>query len=319
MSLHRSFHFFGSFLGILLLSVSLGACSSYESGETIDLTVGGKHRVEEVAQAPLETDGDAEKQTSLLSELKTVESNKKAQIVQSADRVEDPAVQKIPSLPPPKDGDLMTITDKLSGKSVEIFDLDAPIQPRVQKQPRGAGLQSAIDPRVTVYPIEGGSSGTWQVDARTREGRFVPIIGSLQNPALRGQLFPGDDALPSIAALAQSSGPGFRGQPTGKIYFGYGSSEITEKGKTVIGLVGNDNHPALTVEGFSSKKTQTKDPVRAKVDNLRQSMLRAYEVSKALVYEGVPADQIKTVAWGDSKATDNEAESRRVDILIGHH
>ena len=321
MSVHHPFQFFSNIFGVLLFSAFLGACSSYEGGETIDLTVGGQHRVEEVAQSPLDTEGQdpVSSQESLVSELKTVESNKRAQIVQAADSVEDPSVQRIPSLPPPKDADLMTITDKLSGKSVEIFDLDAPLQPRQQKQRKGSGLQSAIDPRVTVYPIEGGASGTRQVDGRTREGSFVPVIGSLQNPALRGQVFRGNDSLPSISALTQSSGPGFRGQPTGKIFFGYGSSQITDKGKTVIGLVSNDEHPALTVEGFSSKKTQTKDPVKAKIGNLRQSMLRAYEVSKALIHEGVPADQIKTVAWGDSKATDNEAESRRVDILIGHH
>ena len=83
LSLSPSFRF----SGILLLTVSmcLGACSSYESGQTIDLTVGGKHRVEEVAQAPLDKENAGDEAIdaasgALLPELKTFESNKKAQI-----------------------------------------------------------------------------------------------------------------------------------------------------------------------------------------------------------------------------------------------
>ncbi|MFN3701718.1 MAG: OmpA family protein [Alphaproteobacteria bacterium] len=115
------------------------------------------------------------------------------------------------------------------------------------------------------------------------------------------------------------------GEPIARIYFEHGSAKLTESDIRVITelaqLYNTNQGNALSVEGHASTSSSISDPVRRKEMNLKMSMERAYSVARALMHSGVPANAIRTVAWGDeipatgNYAMDVEAASRRVEVF----
>jgi outer membrane protein OmpA-like peptidoglycan-associated protein len=234
-----------------------------------------------------------------------------------------PGVQAIPNFPAPNDRDLKVMTTKLSGGSVEIYDLDQPAPdmqsasvPPVYTDPSGIPLST--DPRVTVYPVD-GTYGTFQQEP-SWPNAVLPVAGN----AGRGG---GEEARPQFSGersanvedgkLPSKADPG-----VSKIYFPYGSANLDGGDRTVLRDVAETAKFApvdrVSVEGYASQAVQTDDPVKAKILNLKESLKRATVVSEKLIEEGVPAEKIKTVGWGDTKPTGSgEAAERRVDIVTG--
>ncbi len=78
----------------------------------------------------------------------------------------------------------------------------------------------------------------------------------------------------------------------------------------------------ITIEGHASRRASTKDPVEARIINLKMSMQRALAVSQELIRKGIPAPSIKTTARGDNQPPQTleqgmsiESASRRVEIF----
>lgn len=105
-----------------------------------------------------------------------------------------------------------------------------------------------------------------------------------------------------------------------RVYFGYGSATLNGANHAALNAIAENAKFApvdrVMVEGHASSAAQSSDIVAAKIMNLKQSMDRAAAVSGALMQRGVPAEKIKTVAWGDTMPYgQGEALQRRVDII----
>ena len=233
-----------------------------------------------------------------------------------------PGVQPVPSFPVPGDRDLKVMTSKLSGGSVEIYDLDGPVPsmestsagvPPVYQDPTGIPL--ATDPRVTVYPLDGyqsfQSEPSWP-------NAVLPVTGSVSHAdGAPMALSPERATSVEGGKLSSRAAPG-----VSNVYFAYGSSSLDGSDKSVLRDVAETAKFApvdrVSVEGYASQPTQTNDPVKAKILNLKESLKRATMVSEKLIEQGVPAEKIKTVGWGDTKPSgSSEAGERRVDIVTG--
>ncbi len=240
-----------------------------------------------------------------------------------------PGVRAVPNFPVPADRDLKVMTSKLSGGSVEIYDLDgatdmgAPVAPVT---PDYQGIPMASDSRVTVYPIDGYA-------AYPGEMRPMPVApvssyasGQPNSILPPGQTFgsgmtPPPDSFGGDQPMAIEGGKlsSRSGPSVSNIYFPYGSAALDGSDSRVLNDVAETAKFApvdrVSVEGHASMPTQVNDPVKAKILNLKESANRATKVSEQLIQNGVPAEKIKTVAWGDTKpAGGPEAAQRRVDI-----
>lgn len=231
-----------------------------------------------------------------------------------------PGVRTVPDFPVPQDRDLKTMTSKLSGGSVEIYDLDNATQagaPIASVQPDFKGIPMATDPRVTIYPLDnnGGYPGQYAAaPQQTWPNSILPMGNMTASPAgwddqpmkiSGGRLSP-------VVTPARSS-----------VYFPYGSAKIDRENNNALSSVAENAKFApvdrVSVEGFASKRAQTNDPVKAKILNLKESINRAQSVSQNLIEKGVPAEKIKTVGWGDTRPTTGVEESeRRVDIITAY-
>ncbi|HEU4838284.1 MAG TPA: OmpA family protein [Micavibrio sp.] len=233
-----------------------------------------------------------------------------------------PGVQPVPDFPPPSDEDLRIMTTKLAGGSVEIYDLDGPAPgmdyngggvPPVHQDPGGIPL--ATDPRVTVYPLDGYS--TFQQEP-SWPNAVLPVTGSVSRADAGPSRFSDErDQAVEGGKLASRAAPG-----VSNIYFPYGSSSLDGKDRSVLRDVAETAKFApvdrVKVEGYASAPTQTDDPVKAKILNLKESLKRASTVSEHLIEQGVPAEKLETKAWGDTKPSGGgEAGERRVDIVTG--
>ncbi len=241
---------------------------------------------------------------------------------QKLSRLDDaPGVRDVPNFPVPQDRDLKIMTSKLSGGSVEVYDLDnnttadasvPPVQPYYQ------GIPMATDPRVTVYPLDDSGSYPGQFTAAPTQGwpnSVLPVGNSdIEMSPLPGGLY--DEPMKVVGGkLTPVVNPN-----RSSVYFSYGSARIDGENNRALNEVAETAKFApvdrVSVEGYASKPTQTDDPVKAKILNLKESMNRAQAVSQNLIQKGVPADKIKTVGWGDTKPMGgNEAAERRVDIV----
>lgn len=215
------------------------------------------------------------------------------------------------NFPPPNERDLMVISNKLAGGSIEIFDLDsgrsygggasAGSDMMVVSSAASGGMPSSSDSSVTVFPVDGGSLYPGQ-------------MGSWPNSVLptTGGSMPGGRVSPRVGT----------GYTPSQIFFKHGSSRLGNGDKQMLRQVAEQAKfspvERVSVEGFASTRTGVSDPVEAKIVNLKQSMNRAFSVSSQLMRSGVPAEKIKTTVWGDTKNEGvSEAQSRRVDVVTG--
>lgn len=112
------------------------------------------------------------------------------------------------------------------------------------------------------------------------------------------------------------------GNGANQIFFKHGSSRLGGGDLSKLSTVADQAKFApvsrITVAGHASQPTQAgSQTVQGHILNLKESMNRAYAVSKSLIRKGVPAEKIKTVSWGATKPTGNDGQDRRVDIIMG--
>ncbi|MEM7679947.1 MAG: OmpA family protein [Pseudomonadota bacterium] len=112
-----------------------------------------------------------------------------------------------------------------------------------------------------------------------------------------------------------------------KVYFGHGAETPDARAQQLLSIFSDSikgkEHP-IEVTGYASSRADIKDQKEREIANLKTSLDRAFEVSKTLIRKGVPADTIKTSAWGESFPADAtstksaEEASRRVEITSRH-
>lgn len=210
------------------------------------------------------------------------------------------------------DDELRGLAFKTAGGSVEVYDIDAPesgmisIAP-VQSVQMPEGMAYPTDPSVTVFPLDegfgGASHGSYPVPPVQQGG------GMTEAPFTTAPLDVGADGKLSPRA----------GQGVSQIYFKHGSDRIGSGDESVLRQTAEAAKFApvdrIRVEGHASTNAGTTDPIKARIVNLKESMNRAYAVSRTLIEEGVPAEKIKTIGYGDTVPASGEDQQRRVDII----
>ena len=223
------------------------------------------------------------------------------------------------------DQELKNLSTKFSGGSVEIFDVDGDGQiatPSSTIQQDYIGIPAANDPRVVVYPLDGDTGvysapiGQPQFQNKNGVGGYGYNQGmAITSAPVDGWVDEGMDVAGGVLSPRV-------GQNISSVYFGYGSSKLNSESKHALISVAQTAKFApverVSIEGHASRKTQTSDPIKSKILNLKESMNRAQSVTQNLIENGVPAEKIKTTAWGDTKPTSGgDSANRRVDIVTG--
>ena len=239
------------------------------------------------------------------------------------------------------------ISEEDSSDAIEIFDLDSwgsmsstssraissptisspmPVpnmQAPMMKQMAMNGFSSAStipyvqeiptsDPSVTIFSLDGSGVGAGQVGVASSS--MMSGSSSGLSGFTNGSVGDGS-AMISGSALAS-------GGASNQIFFKHGSSRLGSGDVRKISQMAEQAKFApvnyITVSGYASRPTQAgSNSTEAHIINLRQALKRSEKVSKELVRQGVPGDKIKTVGWGTAKATGNESQDRRVDIMMG--
>jgi outer membrane protein OmpA-like peptidoglycan-associated protein len=212
--------------------------------------------------------------------------------------------------------DNATLDDVLASPEVQGYG-----QPKTDTHTdNAAGVPSAKDPRVILYPLEQGADNGAYNDVE-KDPFAVPV--AVSKPA-QSSYVPSSvlNAAPPTKVNTRIPLPPLVGNDISQIYFAYGSARLDNASKNAMASISEKAKfspmERVQVEGYASPAAQTKDVVQAKILNLKESMDRAQVVTESLLRHGVPAEKIKTVAWGDTKASsESEQESRRVDIITG--
>lgn len=201
------------------------------------------------------------------------------------------------------------LAGEYTNSSVELFSLDTPGQP-VSKMAGASmtgngieGMPSSTDPSVTVFPFS--------------DDMYTPGV----RPGVNGY-----GRRPAPSMMADSSNldavPMYTGNPN-TIYFNHGSSALNAAARQVIASVARSYNGMVMVDGHASRRTETKDPVKAALINFQMSMKRAMNVTRKLIEQGVPPHAIKVTAHGDAEPAvpentrEDEAKNRRVEIHTG--
>ena len=171
-----------------------------------------------------------------------------------------------------------------------------PPAPLSAPAPMHAGV-SMGDPSVTIFPLDGEPLRA-----------FDPIRPGAPRPLDTGRAY--NMNMGSSIAAADTV-----------IYFKHGSSRLGSGDMQKLSRAADAAKFApvnrVLVEGHASTRAQTNDPVRNSILNLKESMNRAFAVSKTLIKKGVPAEKLKTTAYGDTVQVGSEQEQRRVDVITG--
>lgn len=218
--------------------------------------------------------------------------------VQSVSAIDSGAVAVETPLP-----DAAQMAARATGGAVTVYGLDgnASDTPGSGGRQTPLALQSAADPSVDVYPLDYGL-----VELGTR------WAGS-------GILMP--SGRQAMMGAASDGIVGANGSV--RLFFAHGSSRIMPDSRRALeelaawaGRTGG----AIVVEGHASRRASAADPVGKESVNLKQSLDRAYVVSRELLRLGVAADRVTTSGFGDSRPAlaeperSAEAASRRVEI-----
>ncbi len=208
------------------------------------------------------------------------------------------------------DSDFMVQTAHgVSSSGVEIFSLDGP----------GANLKAGDAAYAAARP-SGHTIGNSSVEISPIGQPNLTYAQDLKPREFRGA--PAARSAPDSGNFVNIAAPG---EPMVRIYFDHDSSELDESDVQKISSISQKYNPnpgqVLSVEGHASMASSESDPVQRKAVNLKVSMERAYAVARALMHTGVPANSIRTVAWGEERPVpptgemDSESASRRVEIL----
>jgi outer membrane protein OmpA-like peptidoglycan-associated protein len=184
----------------------------------------------------------------------------------------------------------------VSNSSVDILDFDNmdSSMPAAQDSFGYGGGVLAADSSVTIFPLDAD----------------VSLLSQSYGVAPSAQMQPAYNTQTAY------------GSAEGQIFFKHGSSRLGSGDLNKLSNVAEQARFApvsrVTVEGYASHPTQVgSQSVESHILNLKESMNRSFAVSKTLMQKGVPAEKLKTVSWGSTKARGNESQDRRVDITMG--
>jgi outer membrane protein OmpA-like peptidoglycan-associated protein len=196
------------------------------------------------------------------------------------------------------------------GGDVQIFSLNGPsagysagftAKASPTKNSAPGGVVSSQDSSVTVYPLDGDAAPP-------------PIASSGPPEALTPSPSP---------SYPPRGGMDMQGVEPARLYFAHGAVKLDAPAKQIIKTVAQRaGGGAIQVEGHASTRTATTNAVEGRIVNLKVSLERAYDVTRELIRDGVPAEAIQTRAWGDTRPAlpvggkSAEDASRRVEIYI---
>lgn len=205
---------------------------------------------------------------------------------------------------------------KATGGAVTVYELDTPGTPGAGDGLRPpVALQSAADPSVDVYPIDYGRAdpgARWAGSGILMPSGRDAMAGKVLDDNVQG----GPGAFPSDGLSARDGAPA-------RVFFAHGSSTLTPSARKVLADMAawaNRTGGSIVVEGHASRRAGMTDSVGRETVNLKQSLDRAYAVSRELLRLGVTSDRIRTSGLGDSRPSESmagrsaEAASRRVEI-----
>jgi outer membrane protein OmpA-like peptidoglycan-associated protein len=207
-----------------------------------------------------------------------------------------------------------------AGGSVQIYGLDgaAPAaEPAAGFKPLSSdgGMRSGRDGSVTVYPFDNGYG--------RGEMRPLPIGPTSGLTPMMAPSTVRPAAGPGPTAYLGPEWGGWGGYGSTRVYFEHGVAQLDDQAKQVIeNAVRNSRPLTVQVDGHASTRVETDDPTEGHVVNLKISMDRAYNVTRQLIRDGVPAQAIRTSAWGDAhpafaaEGKSAEDASRRVEIYL---
>lgn len=209
-----------------------------------------------------------------------------------------------------------------SDPSVQVFSLDevgaagghfVP-SPTPSVQPSYSG-----NPSVEIFPLDDVLRTEWENPA------YVPPIEVLTPAPAAGPLTP--TPVPVVSPVGTE--PNFvaietPGEPLVRIYFDHDATGLEPSDLGGIAEVSERFDPSrefsmISVEGYASVESSEPDPIKRRIVNMRVSMDRVYAVARALMEAGVPAEQIRTVAWGEDQTISSAEQARRVDVFKMPH
>ena len=211
----------------------------------------------------------------------------------------DTVTTKAPALTPPAD-------DNAAAGPPPDSPADAP-----------AVLPAAPPPAA---PVSSGPTAPSDIDGGSSPGGSPPAGGRMLT-GKSSALAPPPKKTEAMADRGNAGAPP-DGAPI-RVYFGHNVTKLTAKDADVVAQLASAqtaSHLPLQVEGHASVIARTNDPVRRAIVNLKIAMDRALSVTNALIRDGVPAEAIQTIAFGDTRpslAVDGLSEddaSRRVEI-----
>lgn len=222
--------------------------------------------------------------------------------------------------------DLQGLANKSAQSGVEIYSLDEPLPEgavSMHSLPQASeGLPYVSDPNVTVYPLDDGQLSGGGYPVPVQPPALLPPSAVLP---LQAAPFDAGPA-PDDGNKAQEFLKRLRAGRSAQVFFGHGSTSLNAEDREALEAVVLDvssSGTGVLVEGHASARAETADPVERKIVNLKTSMDRAFKVSSSLIRQGVEADTITTVAYGDSRPAggaggkSGEAADRRVDVFAG--
>lgn len=115
------------------------------------------------------------------------------------------------------------------------------------------------------------------------------------------------------------------GRPIAIIYFGDGSTSISDRDRVVLKnvlLLQQQQGGRLRVVGHASERTASSDNAQSQAANDKVSLARADAVSRALVGLGAPDGSVAVSAVGatqplyDESMPTGEAGNRRVEVFL---
>lgn len=221
--------------------------------------------------------------------------------------------------------DLMDTMSRSAHPSVEVYSLDgSPASSKFANRPapsRSGGVFSS-DPSVQVFPLDDAMRNMMS-PALMPPSEAPPVYPPAAPPAPMAPVESAPLNTSSAAPLLPEPDAPVRGSEglLARIFFGHDSDEIDGEGQSAIATATSARGGGgLSVEGHASVQANYADEIQRKIVNLRVSMNRALTVARALIAGGVPAESIRTVAWGDTRPPDEipgkdaESAARRVEI-----
>jgi outer membrane protein OmpA-like peptidoglycan-associated protein len=202
------------------------------------------------------------------------------------------------------------VASRTVGGDVQVYSLDGP----------AAGYSAGFTAKTS--PMKGSAQGGI-VSSHDSSVTVYPLDGEMMQPSAPVAFTGQPESLTPIPPYPPRDHMDAQGVEPSRIYFAHSAVKLDGSAKQVIKTVAQRaGTGAIQVEGHASTRTATTNPVESRIVNLKVSMERAFDVTRELIRDGVPAETIQTRAWGDTRPAlpvdgkSTEDASRRVEIYV---